>query len=360
MKGSAMPFLGKHPANYYTNKIAESAESCLELLNKYSIHPPDDADSYTGVELNPFQNVRQSPTGQDAGDIKVSYMDRKIAYLGLVKAKTKRSSMMVRGQLEGGKTLYGEARYVASPDKIPVYWLPWDTAGAIISLHIPAAPQPNVPDPDRFFTAAINGCSVFFQGNQQSPIVFHAGGSTGAQPNAASGAAFWRGLVTQILGGAADGEVNKTDYITDDNVTKKSYGNNRVPTTQAAKDYKTWLKNQHKNELEIKNVDPWACVMGIRDANRNWTFYMQENATTTFYVLKKKYGLVGKTSRTREKDKSWDPDTQRFIDKLDRDGDVVYMDKVRSVSRPICVSRIFPNPVRGARIDHALPTWSLG
>jgi len=342
--------------------MAESPASCIDLLKKYSLHPPDNADSYTGVEGNAFQNVRQLASGMDAGDVKQCSMDRKVAYFGLTKAKARQSSMMARGQLEGGKVLYGEARYAQSAGKVPVYWLPWDTAGAVISLQIPANPaQPNDIDPDRFFTAAINGCSIFFQGTARNPTIFHAGGSTGAQPNAAGGAAFWRGLVQQIIGGQADGEVNKTHYITNDAATKKDpvFGG-RVLTTQAAKDYKSWLKNHQKKELEIKNVDPWGCVMGIRDANRDWAFYLQENATTTFYVLKKKYGLFGKTSRSTEKEKVWNNAVQGFDNKTDRDGDTVYIDKVRSISRPICLSRVFPNPQQGARINHALPTWSLG
>jgi hypothetical protein len=338
---SAMPqFDDKHLANYYTNKIVESKESCLELLKKYSIHPPDDAEGYKGDNETPVQGVRQARID----------IDKKVAYLSLGKAK--KGGSWITGN-EGGKTLYGVATYVETADAIPVYWLPWDAGGAVISIKIPkkGTRARGLPDPDRFFTAAINGCSVFFEGNQDSPKVYHCGGPTYTN-TADDGAKFWRDRVKELSpDDRTRREVNKTHYVRhDDYTTEVPHSTLKDQTvkkhsTKHAKRYQDWLKDQGRKELEIHEISPWGCVMGIRDDDGHWKFYLQENATVTYYVLKKKYSLFGKRFGPRVREQETDPTGAEIA-------------RTRLISRPIQFTEVYPNRVKGVRINHALPTWS--
>jgi hypothetical protein len=107
--------------------------------------------------------------------------------------------------------------YTFDPNAVAVHYLPWYDQ-KIISLTIPPMP-PNGGGTRYFFTAAINGCSVFFKGTPQSPTIFHAGGKTvkpGSDPK--QGAEFWREMMktrTETKTGKTLGEVNKTMYVTD-------------------------------------------------------------------------------------------------------------------------------------------------
>ena len=77
----------------------------------------------------------------------------------------------------------------------PIWFLPWADLN-IIRLTIPVKGTSN-PDPDIFFTAAINGCSVFVQGSARHPTVYHAGGVTNYAINDA--VRFWREAVGILL-----------------------------------------------------------------------------------------------------------------------------------------------------------------
>lgn len=133
--------------------------------------------------------------------------------------------------------------------------------------------------PNRFFTAAINGCSVFVTGAANAPTVHHAGGDTSTNGLAAQ-AAFWRNLMVG-LGHVGVAEVNKEDYIKNSTVLLDGGGH----TTQAARDYKAWLEADYAGELEIEDVRPWGAVIGLRDGAGNWSFYLQENASVSYYTL---------------------------------------------------------------------------
>jgi hypothetical protein len=325
------------PAAYYDNLLVNSPATARYLMKTYAVHAPDDADGHKGSKLREIDNVR---TG---GAIKVADMfNKKVTWLHL--SRSARGQYWKSGN-EGGDTLYGTASYTAGSG-VPVYWLPWDSAGAIVSLKIPkkGTRARGEPDPDRFFTAAINGCSVFFSGDRDSPTVYHCGGDT-SQSGPGAAAKFWRDLVTRMQGSGVQG-VDKQDYITTDGV--KSTGG--MTTTQAAKDYEAWLKKETSGQIEIEDVRPWGCVMGIRDDNGLWTFYLQENASVSYYTLKKK-GIFS-SKLVREKEKAY---SGVGVPKKDKDDRQIVVDRKRTVSRPIHFYEVFPSKERTVRIDQPVP-----
>jgi hypothetical protein len=172
---------------------------------------------------------------------------------------------------------------VKTPDSVPIYFLPWRSLH-LVKMKIPELSardydrmeiQPNI-----FFTAAINGCSVFVKGGPTSPEVSHAGIDGKLARDAAQ---FWRDCLAKA-GGAKGitGEVNKAHYTKDTSFV----GPARTPL---AADYMRWLQDEHRQRFTISEVSPWGCVFGIR-FGRLWSFYLQENATvTTLEFIKKKH-----------------------------------------------------------------------
>lgn len=153
---------------------------------------------------------------------------------------------------------------------VPIYWLPWKSK-MILSYKIPAVPHSLAEwDDDEyprfFFTAGINGCSVFAQGSPEGPTVSHGGIESKI---AGSTAEFWRkqmALTKSGWGGEAiRGEVNKQEYMF-------SGGSAKV----LAEEYKTFLGPTGKDNFSMEIVSPFGCVFGIR-YGRSWTLYLQKS-----------------------------------------------------------------------------------
>jgi len=185
----------------------------------------------------------------------------------------------------------------AHKDKIPVYFLPWQSKH-LLSLSIPEYNEQNTVrydhgveidavSPHIFFTAAINGCSVFVNGDPARPTVTHAGISEGSTPYGNDPASFWRDLLgahQQQVGarGGSNYEVNNTNYVNATGRAKQTW------TPLSAK-FNSFLRRlPDDNPMKIEQVQPFGAVFGIR-YGRLWSFYLQENVQVTlFKVVKKK------------------------------------------------------------------------
>jgi hypothetical protein len=338
------------PAGYYNALFGGTPDQVRRLFEKYPVHPPDDADGYQGDSQRKIGNVRFTGEGLDAGDIDVARVNptKPVAWLNFFKNRKTVKDLQVGN--EGAHTLIASASYTPNPTHVPAYFLPWNTAGAVISLRIPrrGTRAAHEPDPDIFFTAAINGCSVFFDGPPDNPTVYHAGGST-CTATAAAGAQFWRNIMANVLGGgAASSEVNKTQYIMTDGVTR-----GMLKTTQAAKDYEAWLSNNMAGDLRIEDVNPWACVFGIRRGD-NWEMWMQENTTVIYTVLKKKGGAL---VPVQEKAKAINQATGRIeTKKIQNTKKTLYVDQRRSYSNPIGISKVYPGGAVFIPVRRTLPS----
>lgn len=189
---------------------------------------------------------------------------------------------------EGKQVVRMRSQFSAFGEAEPVYFLPWDDRGYIVKLRIPKLTRDN-PGPSIFFTAAINGCSVFVQGDPDSPTVYHAGGSTGIK-DPSEAARMWRQVLakhirdsaTASARGSLGGEVNKTHYITS---TATASGKSTTTAEQYERELHRLLDK--KGSFRVEYVSPWGCVFGVRTGN-DWAFYLQENATVTCNYVKKK------------------------------------------------------------------------
>ncbi len=204
----------------------------------------------------------------------------------------------------------------------------------------PEYKPPLETDPDLFFTAAINGCSVFVTGDPKAPRVYH-GGTQMEYRDPMDAVHKWRGLFREIepqsYYSGDFGEVNKTHYVrsglsskpkemrlittkdptTGKDVTRSEFLHDYKTATSSA--YKKYLKQLYtspsgQRNIVVQRILPFGCVFGTRAANGNWSFYLQENVKITYTLVKETSG---------------------------GDVETVALNKVES--RPICISEIFPN-----------------
>lgn len=314
------------PAGYFNNLLLTDPG---KLMRKYSLTAADDIESDTGT-------VNSTPTrhGINYEWTEMSHQKR-IAYVDLRKLP-RRPNAQLNYAPGADDAVFVNGQFAARNDYIPIYFLPWIKAasGGVPRLEIPdfnTSPtvrdsQGNlIPNPGIFFTASITGCSIFFQGTAQNPTIFHAGGATGHNTDPARAAKHWRKLVNANLDatrGPITGEVNKTSYIDDPSVPGH--------TTGRADAYQTWLNNKYQNRLTVQMVQPWGCVFGFR-TGRDWTFYIQENATIFYYEFVKKHLFAkAKPSAT-----------------------------MKGVARPLIVREVFPNPAGAAVVPSQMPKLSF-
>ena len=170
-------------------------------------------------------------------------------------------------------------------------------------------------NPDLFFTAAINGCSVFVYGADDNPTVVHAGigmsfGEALDTPVITAlggeGAAIWRNLLngaTVSPGGIVTAnpvkarqnfsEINRYDYVS------QQVGTKIVQTTADSEAIETYLATHRKDTLQTSVVSPWGCVCGLRSNGGRWTFILQRNLSVTYQrVFKSKGSLLSKSKIT--------------------------------------------------------------
>lgn len=267
----------------------------MDFMKKFAVSPPDDA-GWSAVP-KPGSKLKTLAPNQTLGASREIWKDpthtvlpadlEKIDHQQIIKGKTVWADVTnVERDKPGAKSF--KLSMLEEPDLVPMFYLPW-SSGKLMELRIPKLPTGMDSDdyPKLFFTAALSGCSVFVDGASDHPRVVHAGLSGASLKKDASD--FWRdmlGLVVDKTGVAIDDhlrEINKHDYM----------------KTDEAKAFKAFLTNEHRNQLEIKEVDEWASVFGIR-FGRIWSFYMQHNATvTTVRVVKKE-----DTTKVKRADKS--------------------------------------------------------
>jgi hypothetical protein len=270
--------------------------SPIEFMKKNTIHPPDNANTL-GMQISPAGDGWLGRKGSSELDLTGFTPDVKPAQTGAQSLYIRRmpsaqkTVLMSLVQDTSGKSNEGRDVFTFRflPDSLkdmadiagyePIWFLPWADLN-IIRLTIPVKGTSN-PDPDIFFTAAINGCSVFIQGTARHPTVYHAGGVTNYAIDDA--ARFWREAVGNLIThdkrarkSGVVGQVSKKDYIAQPGVNSSS---GKQSTTRAT-EYEDHLRSllNKKGRFTVTEVSPWGCFMGLR-TNDTWAFYLQENAT---------------------------------------------------------------------------------
>lgn len=217
----------------------------------------------------------------------------------------------------------------------PVWWLPWQSAhivkikiaSNVISPNIVCPPPciDPVPNPAIFFTAAINGCSVFVVGNDQSPSVYHGGvdGSMSdtARQNTELTEEAWRRLIGRANTAKNVQGIGKNDYISQLKHPHQ-WGDVFQPhdkedrTESETNLSRAMLANlQQRGQLTNVTVKPWGMVFGVRDAGNNWEMTLVKNSTveykrihTTKRLLRKP--KVEERGETRRSNLTYDADGQ--------------------------------------------------
>ena len=174
-------------------------------------------------------------------------------------------------------------------DYIPCWFLPW-ASNHLTRIVIP----PKLPsgrgkmDPDIFFTAAINGCSVMASGDPKAPTITH-GGTMDDRSNLSNPNAFQNGDAQQHWMNLFQADLaarNKNTPI--HGIHKGDYVNqNRTGTTPEAVAIQNFLNSNASKTMKVQEVLAEGAVFGIRDANGNWSFYLQRKAKITFVRFKK-------------------------------------------------------------------------
>ena len=191
---------------------------------------------------------------------------------------------------------------------IAVWWLPWQ-AEHIVKIKI----RSNVTDPvincgpgvdpvnnpPIFFTAAINGCSVFAVGATQNPSMYHAGstGMTVRGPNELTEDA-WRRLLGRAGTAKNLQSIGKYDYISELKPQSK-WANPLAPKDTDRTSFETTASRRFESNLAWRGnltnitVSPWGMVFGLRDAANNWEMTLVKNAFVRYQKIHTKKRMLG-------------------------------------------------------------------
>lgn len=197
---------------------------------------------------------------------------------------------------------------------IAVWWLPWQS-GHIVKIKI----RSNVTDPvincgtgidpvnnpPIFFTAAINGCSVYAVGNTQNPSMYHGGvdGPMAVRNPTELTEDAWRRLVGAHAGSNMQG-IGKHNYISEMKPVNK-WSNPLTPDdkndrtsfeTSASRAFATNL--EQRGNLTNISVSPWGMVFGLRDVADNWQMTLVKNAFVSYKKIQKTKRFLRKTKVT--------------------------------------------------------------
>ena len=277
-----------------TGYTAQFNADPLMFLRKHSMSPPDNAGAMPGRQ---FGLGNDANTDIAAGALNNGVVTRNagggVRFTHIIPhpAPNFAGAMCLRINTDG-----------TQPDTswLPIHWLPWFSQ-QIIEYKIPPVPSSLVEPPEDsfprlFFTAGINGCSVFVRGEADSPTISHAG-ITGTLKRPAG--QFWRDQMTATgvdLGGfKIKGEVNRADYMWND-----------LKESKLADDFLKWKSSDSNGKFTLENRSPFGCVFGIM-YGRHWTFYLQESilmAKVDFLKggeAKKFATSVGETLNTKSK-----------------------------------------------------------
>ena len=257
----------------------------LEFLKKNAVTPPDGfVDDLTSRDDVKVDDINRKYHSADNPKYQIGY-----GHLHRVNDKWTGGSQTLKAQKP--ESIYIDVKYknqidAAKADEyVQFYWLPWDQGGGVvkISLIVPPASsgKSEWDDPDLFFTAALSGCSIFVRGSRKHPTVYHAGigGTAPGGPGE-----HWRKLYKAII---PEGEQVKEKFDKRHEVNTLDYVNKHNRPLKDVTDYKKYLQEQQKDEVQAKVIHSWGCVFGIRDDNRDWSFYYQQNVCVTYQKMRK-------------------------------------------------------------------------
>jgi hypothetical protein len=292
-----------------------------EFLHKTPISPPHGQTSTARFKAPDVKfDIKAGQTKADFPFVKAK-LDAPVDKIGFLKFRPVDNN--TEGQL-GALTFdvkfATELKSAASrAGYVPCWFLPWKSAHMVtfrINRHNdtgaamtnPGTGIDPLPNPDLFFTAAINGCSVFAYGDDANPTLYHCGINgkldeilEDDQFAALGGdsAKIWQTLIEGVkynddgqlvLKSAAShksgtlkrdqmnfAQVNRYDYVS----RQKSGGGVEMVTDESMK-FEQFLSAHRKDTLTNVMVNPWGCVFGLRTSSGSWRFTLQRNALVRY------------------------------------------------------------------------------
>lgn len=196
-----------------------------------------------------------------------------------------------------------------SAGSLPIYWLPWVKGGLARTTLRPRQAKHNpTEDPDYFFTAGVNGCMVFVEGQRDQPTVYHANAmdvSGPADPSNSPRALFAAGsdgLATACIQAKVDNMTQRFRQMSQARPKlARDEANPAAPRPAlplkagalSQKDYLVYKEGPPDDEKtaliaalgaqsttgrndEISIEEGQGTVFGIRDDAGSWTFYYQK------------------------------------------------------------------------------------
>ncbi len=268
-------FMRQHPVSPANGDVSKGVSTV-----EWALNPLD-------ITMDEQRGVYEGATYHNVGGDKTAFGQR-LNMGGAIKYMVLKSA----GSIYKGNTLQGRAGEVLpiladtpqqhSEASIPIYWLPWSSL-KITETTIPPVPS-NLVDPPEdeyprfFFTAGVNGCSVFARGDATSPTIFHGGLADKLTRNSKE---FWRDQMRMAQTGfdvaKVKGEVHKGEYMLTDDREKR-----------AAQDFVRWMETSEPGAFTVDLLVGFGCIFGVR-FGRHWTLYLQENSVlqrTQFFKRK--------------------------------------------------------------------------
>ena len=306
----------------------------LKFMEKYPVHPPNGT-------LVPGRFVAKAPMTHGGtapstvqGSTHVQFSKQKltrlvdrVAFIDCIEETSPGEKGALTFDIKFADEL---TTSISRLTRAPIWWLPWNGQGALVKLKIEqSAAMPTLnfgpgiatePNPDLFFTAAINGCSIFAYGDLDGPTIYHAGLTgdvmaalgTNAPLLGTTSEEAWGSLLNQVTfsgstitptGGATKqstkanfNEVNRSDYVAERKGSSYYKARDFVSgtsgkTTKRARDFQAWLE-KHPVGAPVKaySISPWGCVFGVRTGNA-WEMWLQRNATVIHATAKKAHSF---------------------------------------------------------------------
>ena len=228
---------------------------------KYSLKPKDEAYGYS-VQNADMHTIKNEGNYSGWRSSMVRPVDQK----AFVKFS---DNPIFRGCLDVKPRLYS----YPGEGGLPAYFLPWDQRGGTVRMTIPNknTKLTEKRHPKLFFTAALSGCSVFFNGNVDNPTIYHAG-SDGMQRKPV-GNNFYEELILRCRIGGHDPSRGNLRIM-----QKDAYLGQTSRFNQPGANVVNLLGKKHGNAYVQESYERWGCVFGFR-INEKWEFYLQRNVT---------------------------------------------------------------------------------
>ncbi len=222
-----------------------------------------------------------------------------------------------------------ELRDAAQPRDFPVFFLPW-AADRVVKIKL-SDPRQNPNDEVRiFFTAAVDGCSVFVEGDPATPTVYHANATSynanELDPQVAAQlillrrekAALMRARVRAVRQGKAlaanagtvgnmrvaehrdyaPGAVDPLSNVERTRIVSRAA--KAAGTRFAAIGQGTAARRSGEQESIAPVVDFKGTVFGFKNQQGTWEFYYQVRATVLLWLPKEGADLTKKANWKHE------------------------------------------------------------